>query len=60
MYPLNFAIGTTPNPNTVRAPDDGRPILCDRYCDACLVQWRGEIRDECWSCGETPGKTTKE
>jgi hypothetical protein len=56
MYALNgFNLGPT-NPNSVRKPDDGKPIVCDRFCEDCSVKWRGELRDECWSCGEIPGK----
>lgn len=54
MYPLGGVSFGPVNPNTVRRPDDGRPILFDRYCETCLVKWRGEVSETCWSCGGLP------
>jgi hypothetical protein len=49
MYPLSGINVGPPNPNTVYKHN---PAIKDRYCETCMVQWRGEIGDRCWSCDQ--------
>lgn len=59
MYPLGGVQIGPVNPNT-KYTNDGKPIVMNRTCETCLVQWWGEVREECWSCGVIPGSAEEE